>query len=97
MKHRILTVYWKDSDETLIEFSPFFEVSDRILKLDVLSDVVANLQNEYSEIFSDTIKPPALLKLSKLARKLASNPESREEFLKMVKAIKPKLPKEKND
>jgi hypothetical protein len=89
--------FWNsNSDDTTIKFSEYFDELSAINQLDILGDAIGMLNKKYEEIHhieyaTEEDKSRGLLLA--LCNELASNPDRRQEFLKMVKKIKPPIPK----
>ena len=47
---RAVTIYWyPERDLTAYKWSPQFEIADRITKLDILQDAIADLTERYNK------------------------------------------------
>jgi hypothetical protein len=97
MKYRMFSSFWNsNSDDTTIKFSEYFDELDAINQLDILKDAIGMLNKKYEEIYDieyATEEDKRRGELLALCDELASNPERRQEFLKMVRKIKPPMPK----
>jgi hypothetical protein len=89
--------FWNsNSDDTTIKFSEYFDELDAINQLDILKDAIGMLNKKYEEIYDieyATEEDKRREELLALCDELASNPERRQEFLKMVRKTKPTMPK----
>ena len=97
MKYRMFSSFWNsNSDDTTIKFNEYFDELDAINQLDILKDAIGMLNKKYEEIYDieyATEEDKRRGELLALCDELASNPERRQEFLKMVRKTKPTMPK----
>jgi len=96
MKHRMFSCFWNSNqDDTTIKFSEYFEELSLINQLDILKDAIGMLNKEYEQIFNieyPTEKDESREELLAFCDLIVNN-YGEEEFLKMVRKLKPPMPK----
>ena len=94
--NRMFSSFWNfNNDDTTIKFSDYFDELSAINQLDILKDAIGILNKKYEEIYDieyATEEDKSRGELLALCDELASNPDRRQEFFKMVRKLKPKMP-----